>query len=166
MHFCHRYANALLLRDVAVTRPVSFDQLWSKPGFSQKETLQLLLCETSFCWFEKKIIGLWWLLLEWFVLWQIIITSRYNIVEGGALLVCVGTVEPPDLEDCEWVQVWSPATWITRWSVWLLLAAWLNLLISESSCLNISMDRLPAVFWPSVAASLMLCSITAPSSRP
>lgn len=124
----------MLLRDVAVTRPVSYDQLWSKPGFSQEETLQLLLCETSFCWFEKKIIGLWWLLLEWFVLWQIIITRRHNIVESGAVLVCSRSVEPQGTGN---VQVRAPTTPFTRWSVGLLLPVWLNLLISESSCRNV-----------------------------
>lgn len=85
MHFCHRYANALLLGVGTVTRQVGFDQLWSQLRWNQDETLQLLVCKTSrlLAWKENNG-SFWWLCDVWMVLWQIIITTNLNIVEREA----------------------------------------------------------------------------------
>lgn len=142
IHFCHTYANVVLLKGWNSNKAGDF---WSagittvaQPGRDSAA----LTSKPLVCWSEREIIGLWWLLFEC-VLWQMIITSKLNIVQS----------EPGEVWE---TSVWSPPP------------IYVNFLISKTSCfsfLAVSMLQLLRL-WPLVAASTMLCLITAPSSSP
>lgn len=68
-------------------------ELWSKLGATGRNTAAFTR-KSLVCQVEKKITGLKWLLFEWFVLWQIIITTNSNTVGVEQCSVCIRRMKP------------------------------------------------------------------------